>query len=118
VKLGELELEQVRDEVPVADTREPTGRLGFSVMQVTPQVASQYRLPFQDGVLVTRVDRSGPAASALAGGMRIERLNGREVRTVEDIRAAASGLKSGQVVSIVARTPDGQQAIVNYRVGE
>jgi serine protease Do len=118
VKLGELELEQVRDEAPAADTREPTGRLGFSVMQVTPQVASQYRLPFQDGVLVTRVDRSGPAASVLAGGMRIEQLNGREVRTVEDIRAAASGLKSGHVVSIVARTPDGQQAIVNYRVGE
>ncbi|HEU0080004.1 MAG TPA: trypsin-like peptidase domain-containing protein [Longimicrobiaceae bacterium] len=118
VKLGELELEQVRDDAPAEESREPTGRLGFSVMQVTPQVASQYQLPFRDGVVVTRVDRSGPAASALAGGMRVERLNGREVRTVEDVRAAASRLRAGQVVSIVARTPDGQQAIVNYRVGE
>ncbi|MEW5931820.1 MAG: trypsin-like peptidase domain-containing protein [Gemmatimonadota bacterium] len=118
VKLGELELEQVQDATPAEASREPTGRLGFSVMQVTPEVARQYRLPFQDGLVVTQVDRGGPAASALASGMRIERLNGQEVRTVQDIRAAASRLKPGQAVSIVVRTGDGQQAIVNYRVRE
>jgi serine protease Do len=116
VKLGELELKTARNDAPAADRRDPVERLGFNAMEVTPQVARQYRLPFTEGVVVTGVDRSGPADRALAQGMRIERLNGREVRALDDIRAEASRLKAGQVVSIVARTPDGQQTIVNYRV--
>jgi serine protease Do len=118
VKLSELELKPVSNDAPAAVRRDAVERLGFNAMEVNPQVARQYRLPFDQGVVVTEVDRGGPAARALAGGMRIERLNGREVRSVEDVRAEAARLKPGGVVSIVARTPDGQQTIVNYRIRE
>ncbi len=116
VKLGELEVKPARTDSPAASRRDPVERLGFNAMEVTPQVARQYRLPFDEGVVVTQVDASGPAGRSLASGMRIDRLNGREIKSVEDIRTEAARMKPGQVVSIVARSAQGQQSIVNYRI--
>jgi hypothetical protein len=57
----------------------------------------------------------GPAPQALTG-MQVEQVNGREVRSVRDLQAAASGLKLGSAVSIIGRTSEGEQTIINYRL--
>ncbi|HEX2093736.1 MAG TPA: trypsin-like peptidase domain-containing protein [Longimicrobiaceae bacterium] len=116
VKLGEMEpARRVSNAAPAEESRDPVARLGFDAEEVDAVTAQRYRLS-SGGVYVTGVDGSGPAASALAPRMKIERINGREVRSVEDVRSAARGLKEGQVVSIVAVTPDGRRTIVNYRL--
>jgi serine protease Do len=92
------------------------GRVGFSAEQITPQIAASVRAGVTQGVVVSEVDPTGPAAGRLARGFVIERLNGREVRTLADLRASVGALKPGQVVSILARRPEGgQQTIVNFR---
>jgi serine protease Do len=116
VKLGKMELKPLENDAPARPVRDPVARLGFNAVDVDPALAARHRLPFREGVMVMEVDRSGPAAGALAGGLRIERLNGREVRSVADIRAEAARLRPGQVVSVVARTPDDRQTIINYRL--
>jgi serine protease Do len=116
VRLSEMEVAPVERTAERNATRDPVARLGFEAMQVTPPVARQYRLPFTSGVMVTGVDRIGPAASALTPGMRVERLNGREIRSLDDMRAAARALSPGEVVSLVVRMQDDRQTIVNYRL--
>jgi PDZ domain-containing secreted protein len=48
--------------------------------------------------------------------MQVEQVNGREVRSVRDLQALASGLKPGSAVSIIGRTSEGEQTIINYRL--
>jgi serine protease Do len=111
------------DTRPLAAAAEEAGerrgaeaRVGFAATQVTPQIASRLRLERAEGVVVTGVDPSGPAAGRLFAGLVIERLNGREIRTIADLRAAIEAVRPGQVVSIVGRRPEaGGQTIVNFR---
>ncbi|HEX8696045.1 MAG TPA: trypsin-like peptidase domain-containing protein [Longimicrobium sp.] len=91
------------------------GRVGFSATEMTPQIAREIRSTRADGVVVDGVDPSGPAAGQLAVGLVIERFNGREIGSVADLRRAVDELRPGQVVSILARRPDGSQTIVNFR---
>ncbi|HYB99203.1 MAG TPA: hypothetical protein VEC57_08705, partial [Candidatus Limnocylindrales bacterium] len=61
------------------------------------------------------VDPAGPAAQQLYRGLIIERVNGKEIRSISELRSVIDGLRPGQVVSIHARRPDGTQTIVNFR---
>jgi len=91
-------------------------RLGFSAVELS---AAQARRMGYDGagVVVQSVEETGAAARAgLAPGMRIESVNGRQVRNLDDLRQAAAALRPGQAVSLVVRAADGVQQIVNYRV--
>ena len=72
--------------------------------------------PAQGGVVVATVDAMGPAAEVLPRGFRIQKLNGRDIRSLEDLREAATRLRAGSTVSIVGRAPDGPETIVNYRL--
>ena len=115
-----VKLDTFESEAPVraaaADAEsDAVARLGFAATAVTPQIARQLELPEAKGVVITQVDPMGPAGQ-LPRGMRIDRLNGREISSVADLREAAAGLKPGATVSIVGRTPDGGQTIVNYRL--
>jgi serine protease Do len=116
VKLGKMDIKPLESGAPAAPARDPVARLGFNAVDVDPAFAARHRLPFQEGVVVTEVDRGGPAAGVLMGGVRVERLNGREVRSVADVRAEAARLKPGQVVSVVARAQDGRRMILNYKL--
>ena len=117
VRLGSFESEQpARAAATAAAPRDAVGRLGFAAAELTPPLARQLDLPADArGVVVTRVDAMGPAAQQLPVGFRIERLNGREIRSVSDLAAAAGTLKPGTTVSLVGRDRDGTQTIVNYR---
>ncbi|HEU0301400.1 MAG TPA: trypsin-like peptidase domain-containing protein [Longimicrobium sp.] len=98
---------------PVA-AAEP-GRLGFRAQAVTPDIAQELQMERAEGVVVTEVDGGGPAARAMARGMVVRRVNGREVRSLEDLRAAADAVRPGQAVSVQVRLPDGRETIINYR---
>ncbi|HEX6909464.1 MAG TPA: trypsin-like peptidase domain-containing protein, partial [Longimicrobium sp.] len=98
----------------VEEAAEP-GKLGFRAQRVTPEIAQALRLDEAAGVVVSEVDPSGPAARALARGMVVERVNGRAVRTLDDLRAAADAVRPGQAVSVQVRMPDGRETIINYR---
>jgi serine protease Do len=109
------------DAAPVVRTsstdaaRDPVGKLGFAVREVTPQIAQQLQLDTSGGLLITEVDPMGPAPRTLEG-LRVERINGREVKSLEDMRQAAQEVKSGATVSVIGRDPAGESTIVNYKL--
>lgn len=101
-------------EEPVEEAAEP-GKLGFRAQRVTPAIARELRMEQAEGVVVSEVDPGGPAAGALGRGMVVRRVNGREVRSLEDLRAAADAVRPGTAVSVQVRLPDGRETIINYR---
>ncbi len=90
--------------------------LGFSAVQLTPELAQRLRINARSGVIVQEVDDFSPARPYLVPGTQILRINGRDVNTVADIERVSEGLRPGQVVSMVVRNGSGDPRIVNYRV--
>jgi len=115
VRLGSMESPRVEGSPAAEVETGPADRLGFRAAPVHAETARRLGLPAGDGVVVTDVDPYGPAAGRLVRGFRIEKLNGREVRTARELVTAAEGVREGSVISLLGRTPDGRQTIVNYR---
>jgi serine protease Do len=91
-------------------------RLGFSAAELTESLARRMRLEARDGVVIARVDESGPAARAgLRPGMVIERFNGKDVDSLKALEKAADAVRPGEAVSLVVRLSDGTQTIINFR---
>ena len=99
----------------VAPTRDEVAQLGFAAAELTPALAERMGLDRSGGVVITQVDPSGSAPGSLQG-MVIERLNGREVDSVDDLRDIAADLGSGDPVSVIGTLPAGEQTIINYRI--
>ena len=85
------------------------GRLGVTVTPLTPELASRMRLPSdRQGLVVTEVDPSGPAADAgLRQGDLIEQANREPVKTPEDLRSAVEGAGDRPVLLLVTRGSEG-----------
>jgi serine protease Do len=98
-----------------AEAESVAERLGFQAAPVTPDIARQLRMEAAEGVVVTAVDPAGPAAAQLMPGFRVERFNGRDIRTAADLRSAMAAVRPGAVVSMIGIRPDGAQTIVNFR---
>ncbi|HEX5708453.1 MAG TPA: DegQ family serine endoprotease [Pyrinomonadaceae bacterium] len=83
----------------------PTGRLGISVAELTPQTAERLRLPAgAQGLVVTAIDPSGPAAMAgLQERDLIVEVNRQAVRTTEELRAAIERSGARPVLLLVQR---------------
>ena len=81
------------------------GKLGVGVTPLTPELAARLRLPEdRQGLVVTGVEQSGPAAEAgLREGDLIEQANRQPVRTVEDLRAAIQNAGDRPVLLLVTR---------------
>ncbi len=82
-----------------------TGRLGISVVPLTPEAASRLELPTgTQGLLVREVDPNGPAADA---GLRrddvIEQVNQQPVTTGAQLKAALDGGGSRPALLLVNR---------------
>jgi serine protease Do len=117
VRLGEFNTEAVARTEAATESRDAVARLGFAAAELTPELARRLEVEATGGVVVMQLDPMGPAARAgIARGMQIERLNGREIRSVADLRKAAADLKPGSTVSLIGRLPGGDRTIVNYRV--
>ncbi len=115
VRLGQFENSGVAPTVASAPERSGLAQLGFSASEITPQIARQFEIDARSGVVITQVDPAGPAPQGLQG-LRIERLNGATINSVEDLERAAERLDKGAVVSIIGRLPTGEQIIENYRL--
>jgi serine protease Do len=119
VKLGEPP-----NETPnVANGGTETGgaRLGIGVTPVTPEVAQQLQLPDNiRGLIIERVDPSGPAAGQLRPGDIVMAALGpaapRPIRTIEQLHDAVQGSKTG-VVSLQVYSAQGQTSrVVNIQL--
>jgi len=75
--------------------------LGVALVDVTPQLARQFNLPVEQGVVITQVVAGGPAARA---GLRpndvIVRIGGREVRNSGELLQALTQFRAGQTVQV------------------
>jgi serine protease Do len=92
-------------------------KLGFSAMQITPQIAQQLGVNARaTGVVVHEVDQFSPAWNLIGPGDQIVSINGRDVSTVQDVERVSEGLRSGQVVSLIVKRGEREPRIVNYRV--
>ena len=86
-----------------------TGRVRHSYMgidpeQVTPELAAQFGLPAEEGVLVTRATPGGPAARAgVRAGDVIVAAGGTEIRTVEDLYAVLREREPGERLVVTVR---------------
>jgi serine protease Do len=98
----------------VASAAEP-GKLGFRAETVTPEIAEELGMERAEGVVVSAVDGGGPAADRLVRGMVVRRVNGRPVRSLDELREAADAVRPGQAVSVQVRLQDGRETIINYR---
>jgi S1-C subfamily serine protease len=84
--------------------------VGISAADITPQLASQYNLPVDHGVLVAQVVSGGPAAKAgLQAGVIIVKVNSTAVGSLQDFLTALANQKPGTTVTITAVTPNGQK---------
>ena len=78
---------------------------GMAVTPLTPRIASELDLPrTETGLVVTDVDPSGVAAEAgLQPGDVVKRVNGRDVKSVPELRAALAARRDGPAMVLVAR---------------
>ena len=86
-------------------SREGSGRFGMTVEPLTPEIARQLDLDRDaKGVVISDVDPSGAATSAgLREGDVIQQVNGKPVRTTEDVRSALNASTDKPAVLLVAR---------------
>jgi len=94
--------------------------LGIMFSDVDADLASQFRLPVRQGVLITDVARGSPAAT---GGLReqdiITRVNDTPVAMGGDLRRVLRGMKPGDTARLtVVRPPNGSRATVSVRLGQ
>ena len=76
------------DEPVVASSRGPE-RWGLTVQPITPELARQFKLPANDGVLVSEVEENSPAARAgVRPGDAIVEVNRRRVRDLRSFEDA------------------------------
>ena len=115
VQLGTFETAAPPPATAKVPEPDAVARLGLQLSNVTPELVQRLELGSTEGVVVLGVE-PGTSAPAQLRGLRIVRLNGRQVRTIEDVRAAAEGLAPGEAVSIIASRPNGEELIVNYRL--
>jgi serine protease Do len=81
------------------------GKFGMAVEPLTPEIARQLDLDSDvKGVVISNVDPSGAAASAgLREGDVIQQINGKSVRSAEEVRSALNAATDRPAVLLVAR---------------
>ncbi|MFL6255419.1 MAG: DegQ family serine endoprotease [Pyrinomonadaceae bacterium] len=117
ITLGELQANRGAargdEEGGGSEEGEVGGKLGVTVTPLTPELASRLRLPAdKQGLVVTEVDPTGPAADAgLRQGDLIEQANREPVHSPEELRAAVEGAGERPVLLLVTRGNDGSTFI-------
>jgi serine protease Do len=87
------------------DAPEGSGKFGMQVEPLTPEIARQLELKGNtSGVVITGVDPSGAAASAgLREGDVIQQINGKAVKSVDDVKAGLAAATDKPAVLLIAR---------------
>lgn len=116
----DLELTATLDEFSVGDTKKSgpdqsddengatpqnqSGKLGLSLQPVTPQIAKQLGLDANEGMVVTDVDQSGPAAEeGVARGDVILEINKKAVKSIADVQSALNASPEKPALLLISR---------------
>ena len=127
-----LELTATLDEFSVGDAKKPgqdqsvdengatpqnqSGKLGLSLQPVTPQIAKQLGLDANEGMVVTDVDQSGPAAEeGVARGDVILEINKKAVKSIADVQSALN--TSGEKPALLLISRRGQTIYLTVKPG-
>jgi S1-C subfamily serine protease len=114
-------------------TADEHGFLGISGATITPELASAFNLPVEEGVLVQQVEEGGPAAAAGIqgattaasvegqefglGGDIITDVNGEPIASTEDLIEKIEDLHAGETVELTVNR-EGQTATVSVKLAE
>ncbi len=110
-KLDEFNLTDAKKSAPGrgddengAEPQNQSGKLGLSLQPVTPQVAKQLGLDAEEGMVVTEVDPSGPAAEeGVSRGDVILEINKKPVKSIADVQAAINASGERPVLLLISR---------------
>lgn len=80
--------------------------LGLTLADITPDVASRYRLSVEKGVLVTAVEPNGPAMDNVLAGDVILEVNGTPVTSTAALRGLLSKIEGGKVLRLLVQRRD------------
>lgn len=103
VKTDETGAVQGDPNKPAGNTE--NGKLGVTLIPVTPQIAKQFELPSDsEGMFVSNVDANGVAAAAgIARGDVILEINRQAVNSAEEVQAALDKAGDGPVALLISR---------------
>ena len=104
--LEEMTMAREGNRSSIDDEREGAGgRYGMTVQPLTPEIAAQLQLDDAvKGVVITNVDPAGAAASAgLRQGDVIQQVNGKAVRSAEEVRDALNATSGKPSVLLITR---------------
>jgi serine protease Do len=92
--------------------------LGIDYREIDESIALQFRLPVDEGVIITIVGEGTPAARAgLREGDIVTAVAGEQITQGADLRRAVRGRKPGDELRLRVRRPDGEREVV-ARLGE
>ena len=115
VRLDEAPISEAVAEAPAPRPR-MADKIGIEVADITADIAESLGLASTDGVVVTNVQRGGPADRRnIQRGSVIHEINGAPIRNAEDVDRAFQDVEAGQVVSLVVEI-QGTTNLVNVRV--
>ena len=103
---------------PGGATMADTGLLGFAVGELDADTRKQLGLKAGEGVRVTRVDGEVAAEAGLRPGLVILQVGRKTVGSVSAFNQAVRGVKTGEVVMLLVRSPRGGSAFVAITAGE
>ncbi len=88
-------------------------RLGFTVAELTEQLAQRFGYDTQEGVVVEQVETGSNAARAgLRPGVVIASVNRQEVDSVEEFKKEISKAKDSDSVLLLVKTPRGSRYVL------
>jgi len=100
--------------------RSGLGLLGFTVEELTAEQSIELGLPESRAIVISDVDRFGPAFDAnLYPSTILLSVNGTDITSARDLERLADSLRPGQVVSVVVLDPrqaDSAPTIYNFRL--
>jgi serine protease Do len=102
IELGELPRERMA--ARGGEEMQAPARLGFSVQNLTPDLAQQLKAERSEGVVVTQVDPDSEAYQAgVRRGMVIYEVNRHEVHNVQDFRRAVEQAESSKRILLLGQ---------------
>ena len=116
VRLGERPKDLSRrtaPAVPQAPPLEQDNPLGVVVQELTPEIARQFELQVESGVVIREVAAGSPAAEAgLRAGLVIQEIDSKPVASLEDFRVALADANLEKGVLLYIASGSGGQYIV------
>jgi S1-C subfamily serine protease len=102
----------------IRDPEAPQAYMGVSTRDITEAIAAQLGLPVTSGALVLEVVPGGPSDRAgIVPGDVITAIAGQEIGSPEDISEVLADLEPGQVIEVVAITPEGSEQSFELTLG-